>query len=146
MLQDSAALDDTWIVWRDGRNDPSSDPTFHPANSDIFGMQLPDGDSEPLCLDPSDQMFPDIFGNLVVWEDWRNADDPHDINAFGMNVDIYMLDLETRVEQQVTSLPGPERNPRIWGHRVFFVAQDLIGQDAVFMVDLEEAGLVAPTP
>jgi hypothetical protein len=43
---------------------------------------------------------------------------------------------------QVTSLPGPERMPRIWGRRLFYVAEDLIGQQAIFMIDLDEAGLL----
>jgi Tol biopolymer transport system component len=57
-------------------------------------------------------------------------------------LDIYLLDLETRREVQVTSLPGPERMPRIWGRRLFYVAEDLIGQQAIFMIDLDEAGLL----
>ena len=53
---------------------------------------------------------------------------------------VYQLDLETMQESQLTSLPGPETMPRIHGRRVFFIAPDLIGQDSLFMIDLDEAG------
>jgi len=79
----------------------------------------------------------------VVWEDWRNAEEPNNGWSRG-NIDVYLLGLESRREVQVTSLPGPERRPRVRGRRVFFVAEDRIGQTAVFMVDLEEAGLLEP--
>jgi len=57
-------------------------------------------------------------------------------------VDSYLMDLATRREVHATDLPGPELEPRIWGHRLFYVAKDLIGQWAIFMVDLDEAGLL----
>jgi hypothetical protein len=144
ILQTWPAFDGEWVVWKDSRNDPAIDPAGNPYNSDIYGMRLPDGPREPLCTHPAVQLRPDVHQGLVAWEDYRNAADPHSTVDLDDNVDIYMLDLETRVEQQVTSLPGRESHPRIWGRRLFFVAEDLIGQDAVFMVDLEEAGLVVP--
>lgn len=147
ILQDFPAFDGEWVVWKDSRNDPSDNPDGDPFNSDIYGTRLPFGPQEPLCLDPSIQTWPDVNQGIAVWADFRNAEDPNDFtDRPDSDVDIYMLDLETRVEQQVTSLPGFEHGPRVWGHRVFFTADDLIGQRAVFMVDLEEAGLVAPTP
>ena len=85
-------------------------------------------------------------GATVVWEDLRNADDPNDGRNEDANSDIYLLELATGREVQVTSLPGPERRPRVMGTRVFFVADDLIGQAAVFMIDLVEAGLIDARP
>ena len=137
------AFDGQWVVWSDGRNDPCSLPSWDQCNTDIFGMDMPDGEIEPLCDDPATQRHPDVHLGLVAWEDFRNAEDPNDGNRWETaNVDIYLLDLETRREVQVTNLPGPEIAPRIWGRRLFFVARDLIDQWAIFMVDLDEAGLL----
>jgi hypothetical protein len=54
--------------------------------------------------------------------------------------EVYQFDLETMAESQLTCLPGPETLPRIHDRRVFFIAPDLIGQDSLFMIDLDEAG------
>jgi hypothetical protein len=136
------AFDGQWVVWSDGRNDPCPLPSWDLCNTDIYGMAMPDGEIEPLCDHPAVQTHPDVHLGLVAWEDFRNAEDPNDGNARDANIDIYLLDLETRREVQVTSLPGPERMPRIWGRRLFYVAEDLIGQQAIFMIDLDEAGLL----
>jgi Tol biopolymer transport system component len=138
------AFDGQWVVWTDGRNDPSPSPYDHRVNPDIYGMEMATRTEEPLCDHPAVQLHPDVHDGLVVWEDFRNAEDPNNGWDSRANIDIYLLDLETRREVQVTNLPGPERGPRVWGRRVFFVAEDLIGQTAVFMVDLDEAGLLAP--
>ncbi len=106
-------------------------------------MELPDGPQVPLCTNPANQWRSDVHNGLVVWEDFRNAEDPNDRDR-DQNMDIYLLDLESGIEQQVTDLPGAERAPRILGHRLFFISRDLLDQDAVFMVDLVEAGLIDP--
>lgn len=142
--QFDSAFDGEWVVWTDGRNDPSYDPYGERVNPDIYGMSLETREVEPLCDHPATQLFPDVRDGLVVWRDWRNAEDPNDAWTMGSNTDIYLLDLETRREVQVTSLPGTEQGASVWGRRVFFVTRDLTGQGAVFMVDLEEAGLLEP--
>ena len=136
------AFDGRWVVWSDGRNDPCPLPSWDLCNTDIYGMAMPDGEIEPLCDHPAVQTHPDVHLGFVAWEDFRNAEDPNDGNARDANIDIYLLDLDTRREVQVTNLPGPERMPRIWDHRLFYVAEDLIGQQAIFMIDLDEAGLL----
>ena len=136
------AFDGRWVVWTDGRNDPSASPYDHRRNPDIYGMELTGRTVEPLCTHPAVQLYPDVRDGLVVWEDFRNAEDPNNAWSTRANTDVYLLDLETRREVQVTSLPGPERRPRVFGRRVFFVAEDRIGQTAVFMIDLDEAGLL----
>jgi hypothetical protein len=137
------AFDGRWVVWTDGRNDPSPSSINHQFNPDIFGMEMPDGEIEPLCDHPAAQTNPDVYLGLVAWEDFRNAEDPNDGNRWDTaDVDIYLLDLETRREVQVTNLPGPEIAPRIWGRRLFFMARDLLDQWAIFMVDLDDAGLL----
>jgi hypothetical protein len=137
------SFDGQWVAWTDGHNDPCSLPSWDLCNPDIFGMEMPDGEIEPLCDHPAAQTHPDVHLGLVAWEDFRNAEDPNDGNRWDTaNVDIYLLDLETRREMQVTNLPGPEIAPRIWGRRLFFMARDLIDQWAIFVVDLDEAGVL----
>jgi len=135
-----SAFDGTWVVWGDSRNDPN--PYVMLVNPDIYGIELPDGEIEPLCNNPATQLFPTVHDGLLAWMDLRNNEDPNDGTNWDANWDIYLMDLETRREVQVTNLPGPERMPRLWGHRLFYVAKDLIGQWAIFMVDLDEAGLL----
>ena len=136
------AFDGQWVVWADGRNDPSFDPYGRRVNPDIYGMDLATRVEEPLCDHPAVQLFPDVRDGLVVWKDLRNAADPNDAWASGADADIYALELATRRELQVTSLPGAEWGPRVLGRRVFFIARDLVGQWAIFVVDLDEAGLL----
>lgn len=135
------AFDGQWAVWADGRNDPSSSPYDQRVNPDIYGLELASRREEPLCDHPAVQLYPDVRDGLVVWEDWRNAEEPNNGWRYE-DIDVYLLDLESRQEVQVTNLHGPERRPRVFGRRVFFVADDRIGQTAVFMVDLDEAGLL----
>ena len=80
-----------------------------------------------------------------MWEDWRN--NPGTITPkYGSdfkNSDIYLKDLNTDKEHQITSFPfssprGLELKPRIDGNRVFFtmIATKTL---AVFMIDLKQA-------
>lgn len=142
--QFDSAFDGRWVVWTDGRNDPSADPYGRRVNPDIYGMNLETREVEVLCDHPATQLHPDVRDGLVAWGDWRNAEDPNDAWVYGANVDIYLLDLATRREVQVTSRSVAEGPPRIWGRKVFFGARDATNQGAVFVVDLDEAGLLEP--
>lgn len=133
------AWDGNWVAWADSRNDGSIDPFAEPTNSDIYGMELPSAPERPICTHPAIQLHPAVGAGIVVWEDYRNAANPNDFRAANPNIDLYQLNLETMEESQLTSLPGPETLPRIHGRRVFFIAPDLIGQDSLFMIDLDEA-------
>jgi hypothetical protein len=136
-------FDGTWTAWTDGRNDGGhGDPYSARYNPDIYGMQIPDGEHEALCTDPSTQLHPAVGEGLVAWEDFRNAENPNGAWDRDADIDIYLLDLGTRREVQVTNLHGQERYPRIDSGRLFYVSEDLEGEPAVFMVDLEEAGII----
>jgi hypothetical protein len=80
--------------------------------------------------------YPDIFGETVVWQDYRHCDDPYDKEDFE-NVEIYGYNLKTNKEFRVTNLPGrPKQTPRIWGDKVFVDMHKKDGGNAIYMFDL----------
>ncbi len=67
----------------------------------------------------------DIYGNRIVWRDWRNGWD---------HIQIYMYDLSTNTETQITT-SGSAVNPDIYGDRI--VWQDSRNGDSdIYMVTL----------
>jgi len=138
------AFDGQWVVWADGRNDPSSDAYGSRVNADIYGLDMETRTIRPICNDPSVQLFPDVRDGFVVWMDWRNAAEPNNWQDFDANTDVYLFELSTGREIRVTSDAVDAALPRVWQRRVFFVGTDLTGQTAIFVVDLDEAGLLDP--
>jgi len=55
---------------------------------------------------PADREFPEIYGDIIIWGDWRNGPS---------NPDIYMYNLSTGIESQVTTDPGDQRDAAIYG-------------------------------
>ena len=62
----------------------------------------------PIC-----RPTPAIYGNIVVWQDYRNAKDANDYNA-----DIYGYDLSAKKEFAITTAPGRQAKPTIAGNLV----------------------------
>lgn len=83
-----------------------------PPYSDIYGFDLETNESFVVSEAPSSQSWPDVHGDLVAWEDDRDAEQHDRLPS------IYAMDLVTGEETQVTSLPGGR--PRIWERTVFF--------------------------
>ncbi|MCP4605370.1 MAG: hypothetical protein GY847_33430 [Proteobacteria bacterium] len=85
---------------------------------------------------------PDIFGDIVIWMDYRNCSDPNNKND-GSNIEIWGHNLKTEKTFQITNLPGrTKEDPRIWGDKVFV---DMSFKDTygwgIYMFELpEEAG------
>ena len=61
----------------------------------------------PITTDPSDQSDPAIYGDRIVWVDYRND-----------NYDIYMYDLSTDTEIPITTDPSSQWYPAIYGDRI----------------------------
>lgn len=70
------------------------------------------------------QLFPDISGSKIVWQDNRNG-----------NWDIYMYDYQTGVEKQITSNPAHQERPNIDGSRIVWVDKRN-GNGDIYMLDL----------
>jgi len=67
---------------------------------------------------------PDIYGNRIVWHDWRNG-----------NYDIYMYDLSTSRETRITANESNQTYPAIYGDRIVW-QDDLNGQYDIFMYNI----------
>ena len=55
---------------------------------------------------------PDIYGNRIVWQDWRNGPD---------NFDIYMIDLSNKKETKITAYSSGHYSPAIYGNWVVWM-------------------------
>ncbi|WP_292391358.1 PKD domain-containing protein [Methanosarcina sp. UBA5] len=67
---------------------------------------------------------PDIYGDRIVWQDNRNGND-----------DIYMYDLSTKKETQITTNASYKWNPVIYGDRIVWT-DDRNGKWDIYMYDL----------
>jgi beta propeller repeat protein len=69
------------------------------------------GGEVPICTEPHDQLAPAIYGDKIVWADFRN----------GMG-DIYMYDLTTGEERAICPDPGNQDDPVIYGDKIVWQA------------------------
>jgi hypothetical protein len=92
-------------------------------------VQITDGSSVAI--------FPDVFGNIVIWSDYRHCADPQN-KALMDCAEIYGKNLVTDVEFKITDHPGWAKQPppRIWGDKVFVHMYPPSGGSALFLFDL----------
>ena len=108
------------MVWVDHGAAPGN--MYSQGNSDIYLHDLGSGKTTPVVTNPARQDFPDVDGDWVVWEDWRNNPNPTPkYSSEFKESDIYAYNLKTCKEVQVTSLPGLALRPKVDGGRVFYV-------------------------
>ncbi|MCK5795740.1 MAG: hypothetical protein KAI47_01045, partial [Deltaproteobacteria bacterium] len=121
------------IVWVDGRNEPKNSDWISPRNSDIYVHDLKTGETEPVLLHPARQAWPDVWGDWVVWQDYRKTP-----SLFGgSEVDIYAKNLKTGKIYQITDRPGSDAYPRVDHDRIFYRAIDRVNKwQPILMVDL----------
>ena len=94
---------------------------FGSSNTDIHAVDLAFSGKHTVVCDQEDaQGYPDVYGDLVVWEDHRN-ERPGEYNE---NIDVYGKDLASGSEVAITSLPGIENRPRLWESTVYFPGAD----------------------
>ena len=129
-------IDGTRVVWTDNRNGPGG---F--VNADIYVHDFSTGDTTQLTDGEWIQMKPDISGNTVVFEDYRASADPNSQGSFD-GMDIWMVDISTGAQTQLTSFPGPEGDPQIVGDKLYYYRQ-VPGETyfAVFEQDLTALGM-----
>lgn len=103
------------VVWWGGSYNPRDE-------GEIFFWEE-GGVVRKLDTNPAEQWDPDIWDNLIVWEDWR-ADNP----------DIYAFDLNTDREAATSTLPSYQERPRIWEKIIIW--HDYY-QNAIYYFDLK---------
>jgi beta propeller repeat protein len=105
------------VVWRDGRNTDIKEDTNQLGNFDIYGASLIDRKPYLLTKAARLQNRPSIWGNIVVWGDFRNARAEDDQEAG----DIYMHDLASGKETLISNARSAQTRPVTNGKMVVWV-------------------------
>ena len=125
-------INDQRMVWTDMRN-WEGDPVYNYfKHADIFMYDFSTEEITAITNQEWIQSFPDISGDRVVWQDSRDCDDPVDFYD-RTAIHIWMYDLSTEQEHQITSLSGSQTEARIEGDRVFFRSAHPDGDDVLFV-------------
>jgi beta propeller repeat protein len=105
-----------YLIWQE-RDDPGDD-------FDIFCYQISTGALQCICNNASEQNFPSIAGNQVVWQDMRNG-----------NADIYLYDLSIGEQRALCTDPAAQEFPRIDGNSVVWT-DTRNGNEDIYLYDL----------
>ncbi|MEM3662717.1 MAG: clostripain-related cysteine peptidase [Sulfolobales archaeon] len=99
--------------------------SFYPHKTTESGTLRSSG--IPICTAPGDQWWPAIYGDKIVWEDYRS-------DWCG---DIYMYDLTQQKEIPICTAPGYQGYPAIYGDKI--VWHDWRNDDGdIYMYDLTQ--------
>ncbi len=102
-----------WVAWVEWRDVGASLPNIYLYNSsNDTTKQLTEYPSVPLQTDLSQgsgflHSTLAVSGDRIVWHDRRNG-----------NMDIYLIDLSTGIERQITGSPVDQVSPSTWGDYV----------------------------
>jgi len=124
----------------DSDRDGICDLSYNINGSDIdylplttLPMQHVDGQftikETPIVTNESDQQYPIIYGNSIVWMDWRNGDN------YNKNTNIYMYDLSTSKEIQITTDEADHYFPAIYGDRIVW-ADNRNGNEDIYLYNI----------
>lgn len=82
-----------------------------PFELGIFSYDILTGVKSRIYLPPIDTQIDNfkVYGNKLVWQENRNG-----------NLDIFMYDLSTNRERQITSDPSFQLNPEIYGNKIIW--------------------------
>ena len=96
------------VVWEDSRN----------GGSDIYIQDLSTKE-ETRITNNGKAYDPEIYGNRIVWTDGRNGGS-REYGYYVGNWDIYMYDISTQKETQITTNTSTQANPSIYGDRIVY--------------------------
>ncbi|WP_301664121.1 PKD domain-containing protein [Methanoculleus frigidifontis] len=101
---------------------PTLTPNVTPTPEPTQPVQQPSGAFMQVTDDPADQMYPDISGDLVVWQDNRDG-----------NWDIFRYNLSDGAVTQITTDPANQENPAVSGiSRLIVWEDDRSGDEDIF--------------
>ncbi|MCP4676035.1 MAG: hypothetical protein GY854_11120 [Deltaproteobacteria bacterium] len=133
-------IDNGRVVWTDLRKGVGSYWGEY-EHADIYMYDLNEEKLVQITDQRWIQAYPDISGDRIVWQDSRACNNPYTEFDFS-NIDVWMYDLKTGKEHQISSNPGAEERPQIVGDKVFYRgAVPGESYNAIFVQDLKALGL-----
>jgi len=97
------------LVWSDNRNNPGK------SIYDIYCYDLAADTEFPLFIHPANQIKPEIYGDRVVFEDYRD-----NTSGADPNVNIYMYDFVSDTVTRITSDTASQYTPSIYQDNIFW--------------------------
>jgi beta propeller repeat protein len=109
--------DGTYVVWSDGATKKSTSLEDRLNDYNIGGQHLFSKKDLAVTNAPNLQIRPKVWGNVVVWSDYRDAKNKDDQEAG----DIYMYDLSTGKEALVSNAKSAQTRPATNGRFIVWV-------------------------
>lgn len=138
--QEGPTIHEDRIVWADLRNADLTSDNWLDWNVDIYMYNITTGEETQITADGSNQLLPAIYGDRIVWEDYRNHDTVIDTDtSMGVvwNSDIYMYNISSQEERQVTTDLYSQEYPAIYEDTLVWVDMSN-GYFDIYMTDLAE--------
>jgi beta propeller repeat protein len=127
------------IVWSDNRNDGVNE-----FNVDVFMHDLSTGQELQITNHEEPQAKPKIYGDKIIWDDYRNylpfpgcnpETEPRGCKV--ANVDVYMYELSTGQETQLTTSTRSQENSDIFEEMVVWEEMNFVRHKVdVWLLDL----------
>lgn len=118
-------LKDNKLLWADSRNghdtgcENCSDNKF-----DIYMYDFATGEEKVIIESPYLKADPDLYGDNLVWADYRNkSGNPLPNGSYLGNSDIYLMNLKNNQEIQLTNSKDDEIHPSIWEDKVVWTVR-----------------------
>jgi len=142
--QEGPAIYEDRIVWTDMRNSNLTSDDWMQWNVDIYMYDLTSGKETQITTDGSNQLLPAIYGDSIVWEDYRNHAEAADISPMveelQWNSDIYMYNISSQEEKQITASEFSQEYPAIYEETVVWADMHNRYPD-IYMTTLAGQGL-----
>lgn len=117
----------------DGRN--AVWESYYGGNWDIFNMDTTTGTETRITMDPNTQGRPAVWQKYIVWQDDRDH-----AGALVSSFDIYLYDMDSKIETKISNTQGNHQDPVISNNKVLWI--NLVnGKRQVWMYDISSSSL-----